>query len=140
MKQEQRTIKLLEMEINSADQKFNGKNAKFDQHINAFENQKQRILEHIRHRLRREDVYQYVKDQRNSFVDLVCAKWLFDDPQSQNVVENRILFAFLVEDPVISTPSYSSSRTANSGKPPSSARASQSLISLAMDFRTLPRT
>jgi chromosome segregation ATPase len=112
---EQRQARMTETETDShkadAEQKLNRKLTQLkeiDQRLQAHENKKSRLLEYIWDRLRRHDIvelYHFVRDHRSSFVGQVfgpiCTELQFDEPQSANivqkVVENRILFAFLIE-------------------------------------------
>ena len=94
-----------ETKIKSKHQKIND----IKQRINRFESQKNRLINHIGQGLRRRDVvdvYSYIQDHKNIFAGPVygpiCSEVSFTDPANANilqmVVENHILYAFLVEE------------------------------------------
>jgi chromosome segregation ATPase len=116
LSKEQHKVKLAETEINTArmaaEHKISQTTTKLNEvnaRMKAFDNQRNRLLDHIGSRLRRQDVvemHRYIQSHRTSFVGQVfgpiCAEMTFDDPRSANViqkvVETRYLYAFVVED------------------------------------------
>ena len=94
------------------DQKLKSKNSKLkevDAKMRQFENQKNRLLEHLKTRLKRHEeyqLYQWIDRHRNEFFDEVhgpvCIETRFPDAQNANllqkVVENRYLFSFVCRD------------------------------------------
>lgn len=96
----------------AVDQKIKSKHQKIEEinrRVKNFESQKTRLLNHIGQRLRRGDVvevYRYIQEHKNNFVGSVygpvCTEVRFDDARNANilqmVVENHILYSFLVEE------------------------------------------
>ena len=100
-------IRTRKEEIERKVKRKNQRAGEINSKIQAFQNQKNRLLRHIEQHLRRADVvqvYKYIKDNKSMFLGEVygpiCIEVSFDDPRNANilqmVVENHILYSFLV--------------------------------------------
>lgn len=101
----------LNSEKRQFEEKLNSKTAKLSQiekKIEEYNNQKNQFMNHLRNRLRKDDVYQvyqFIENNRSSFVGKVygpiCAELQFSNQTNANIihmlVENHYLFGFLVE-------------------------------------------